>query len=81
MSMSGRRRNKNKLPNPKDPRIAELEEKLTQVLEVNQTLQKELGGETEETGTQGRTGKVCASSHANDQTNPRDEDRQAARLS
>lgn len=41
MKMS-RRRKQNTLPNAKDQRIAELEEKLAQVLELNQRLQKEL---------------------------------------
>ena len=41
MKMS-RRRKQNTLPNAKDQRIAELEEKLAQVLELNQRLQKEV---------------------------------------
>lgn len=41
MKMS-RRRKKGTLPNAKDQRIAELEQKLAQVLELNQRLQKEL---------------------------------------
>ena len=41
MKMS-RRRKQNAVPNAKDRRIAELEEKLAQVLELNQRLQKEL---------------------------------------
>ena len=41
MTMS-RKRNTNKLPNPKDQRIAELEKQLAQALAMIQKLQKEV---------------------------------------
>lgn len=40
--MMRKRRNQNKLPNAKDQRISELEQKLSQALAINERLQKQM---------------------------------------